>query len=317
MAVITVTPADDITTVINTIANPGDVILVGDGIYNQSVLVTKDNIRIIANGTGAVFDGANTLMEGFQLQETTGVEINGFIIINYVQSGIYVNGGRFNRILGNRVISSGFIGIELSGTTGNLVWRNEVSRNDGDGILTIDASTGNWIIENIANNNETDGLETFLTQDTGNVLASNRSTGNQDGFEIFGTNLMLGNTAVENAADGAFTQAFGLVCVGNRLNSNNGDGIQVSQGNSILLDNEISNNQSAGIRVFANFHILEGNEFEGNDIGILIDATGGSNLIIRNEALGNRIFDIQDDGTDNNFVQNECCSSSPPGLCGD
>ena len=160
MAVITVTPADDITTVINTIANPGDVILVGDGIYNQSVLVTKDNIRIIANGTGAVFDGANTLMEGFQLQETTGVEINGFIIINYVQSGIYVNGGRFNRILGNRVISSGFIGIELSGTTGNLVWRNEVSRNDGDGILAIDASTGNWIIENIANNNETDGLET-------------------------------------------------------------------------------------------------------------------------------------------------------------
>jgi parallel beta-helix repeat protein len=317
MAVIRVTPADDITTVINNTASPGDIILAEDGVYNQTVVVTKDNIRVIANGTGAIFNGANMLINGFLLSGTAGVEINGFMIINYVGSGIFIDSGEFNRILRNRVVSSGVNGIELFGTTGNLVWKNETSGNAQSGITAANGSTGNWIIENSASDNAEDGFETLLPIDSGNVFAGNSSTGNQDGYEILGHNLMLDNTANTNESDGAFTLADNLVCVGNKFIANNEDGIQISPRNSILLDNEISNNMSAGVRVLASFHIVEGNEVENNNIGIFIDATGRFNSFIKNKAEGNAVFDIEDNGSDNNFIRNKCCSSSPSGLCAD
>ncbi|MFY9176976.1 MAG: hypothetical protein WBI74_00985 [Caldicoprobacterales bacterium] len=49
MAVINVTPLTDITALIaSDTVSPGDVLLLQDGLYFQTVNITKDNIRIIA-----------------------------------------------------------------------------------------------------------------------------------------------------------------------------------------------------------------------------------------------------------------------------
>ena len=140
MAVINITPADDISMVIDTIANPGDVLLVEDGIYNQIVVATKNNIHIVARGNGAVFDGQDTLSIAFVLDGVSSVTVEGFTIINYEIVGIYINEGSSHRILRNRLVNAGVNGILLEGTTGNVVWRNEAS-GSGNGVLMASGST--------------------------------------------------------------------------------------------------------------------------------------------------------------------------------
>ncbi|NLY67859.1 MAG: hypothetical protein GX069_09900, partial [Tissierellia bacterium] len=58
MAVIKVNPHMDITSLIaSDRVGEGDVVLLEEGIYFQSVNVMKDNIRIVAQGPGVIFDG--------------------------------------------------------------------------------------------------------------------------------------------------------------------------------------------------------------------------------------------------------------------
>ena len=92
MAVINITPADDISMVIDTIANPGDVLLVEDGIYNQIVVATKNNIHIVARGNG-LFSTARIRSIAFVLDGVSSVTVEGFTIINYEIVGIYINEG--------------------------------------------------------------------------------------------------------------------------------------------------------------------------------------------------------------------------------
>lgn len=58
MAVINVTPLTDITDLIasDNVAE-GDVLLLEEGIYFQTVNILKNNIRIIAKGPEVIFDG--------------------------------------------------------------------------------------------------------------------------------------------------------------------------------------------------------------------------------------------------------------------
>lgn len=55
MAVIKVTPIMDITALIaSDNVNEGDVLLLEEGIYFQTVNILKDNIRIVAKGPGVI-----------------------------------------------------------------------------------------------------------------------------------------------------------------------------------------------------------------------------------------------------------------------
>ncbi|NLK45001.1 MAG: hypothetical protein GX300_11490 [Tissierellia bacterium] len=81
MAVINVTPLMDITALIaSDNVNEGDVLLLEEGIYYQTVNILKDNIRIVAKGPGVIFDGKSTLLTAFTLSNVSGVTIVGMNI---------------------------------------------------------------------------------------------------------------------------------------------------------------------------------------------------------------------------------------------
>lgn len=102
MAVINVTPLMDITALISSDSiKEGDVLLLEDGIYFETVNVLKDNIRIVAEGQGVIFDGRSILSSAFVLSDVSGVVIDGINIRHYRASGILIQGGFGNRIINN------------------------------------------------------------------------------------------------------------------------------------------------------------------------------------------------------------------------
>ncbi|HEX2946730.1 MAG TPA: right-handed parallel beta-helix repeat-containing protein [Clostridia bacterium] len=319
MAVITVTPADNISNIIAAATtNPGDVILAENGLYRQSVVITKNNIRIIARGDDAIFDGYNMLLSAFTLSNVTGVEIEGFRIIDYTSSGIIAGSGGYNRIIGNRIINAGDSGIQLTGTTGNLILRNIAIRCDFDGILMINGSTRNQVIGNVTRDNSNNGIETYLSPDSDNAIIDNKSSGNgSDGFEIYGrNNLLYGNEAYNNNGRGIYSVSGDMIGIKNELKGNGNDGAGLFGNNVILFDEESENNIKSGVCVLSDYNIVEHSEFKHNhDSGILLEISADFNAVIRNEADDNTTFDISDLGVSNNFIRNDCKNSNPPGLC--
>lgn len=246
MAVITVSPTTDISALIaSDNVSPGDVLVLEDGEYFQTVNVTKNNLRIVAKGTKAVFDGKSILINAFILNGVTGVEVNGVSIMHYRNNGILIRQGGGNRIVGNKINRVLNTGIRLFSTRENLVWKNEIC-NAFDGIQLILNCINNHIIENLATLCEDDGFECFGLTEDNNVLIGNIAI-NNGGFGVvnFGDNVLL----VDN------------VLVGNRLG-----GISISINvNSVMLGNIIRNNPRNGcfMRELTNLFFAE-NKVEAN-----------------------------------------------------
>lgn len=317
MAIFTVTPVDDITSLIDGTANPGDVILVEDGVYNQSAVVEKSNIRIIARSGGAIFDGQNMLSSAFILNMTEGVEVQGFSITNYADDAILVVEGGFNRILRNRIINAGDDGIVLFGSTGNLVWRNEAVNCQNNGIHLVDGSTFNWIIGNSLHHNWSDGLEVFLTEDTGNAIIGNKAYNNDDdGFDVFGTNLLLSNKSYNNGTNGFITLGEFMSIVANKSHDNGIGGLVILADGAAVIGNEFGRNMQGGILVNSSANIVQENETECSmGPGIRLAPNFGLNAVIRNKAEDNRPFDIEVLAAGNTLLQNDCDRSNQAGVC--
>jgi hypothetical protein len=114
LAVINVNPLMDITSLINSDrVNEGDVLLLEEGIYFQSVAVLKNNIRIVAKGPGVIFDGKSTLLDAFLLPDVVGVMIEGITIRHYRASGILIEFGFGHRIVNNKIINMIENGVEV------------------------------------------------------------------------------------------------------------------------------------------------------------------------------------------------------------
>lgn len=170
MAVITVSPTTDISALIasNTVA-PGDVLVLEDGEYFQTVNITKNFLRLVTKGTKVVFDGKSLLQSAFILTDVTGVEISGVSIMHYRSDGISIVGGGGHRVVGNEINGVLNNGISVIASSGNLLWKNEVCR-AVDSVQLASASINNHVIENLATFCEDDGFESFLPRDSSNVF---------------------------------------------------------------------------------------------------------------------------------------------------
>lgn len=168
MAVINVTALTDITALIaSDRVSPGDVLLLEDGLYFQTVNITKDNIRIIAKGKNAVFYGMGILFNAFILSDVTGVEINGITIPNYSINGILIDFGSGNRIVNNKIY------IE-----------NTVKNCYGDGFHSFrEQDSDNVFVGNTAIGNRGYGMS---IQGTNTLLLNNTLIGNGSGGIIIG-----------------------------------------------------------------------------------------------------------------------------------
>ena len=166
-------------------ASPGAKILVCAGTYQESVTITKNDLRIRAKGAPGtvILDGmAQTLLAGFYIQNASGNLISGFKIQNFHEASILLDNGDGNRIRKNVATGAHHDGIELRlGSSGNRIDHNRVIDNlaaNACGIQIRDAgSTGNIVRHNVSRNNNWGVRVGFAA--TGNVVFHNRSINNR------------------------------------------------------------------------------------------------------------------------------------------
>ncbi len=286
--------------------SPGDVLLLENGVYQQSVLIGKDNIRLVANGSKVIFDGAGVLALAFILFGVTGVEITGITVRNYIAGGILVFGGSANRIVKNKISSTGVSGIEVFASSSNLILRNQVSE-VFDGIRVAGGGVGvNFIVENCVHHCTDDGFDCLLIEDANNVFAGNTARNNQgSGFEIFGANnLVYNNCAKDNNAQGTQLVGPNTSIVGNRLRNNQQNGILAVSQNHFIGYNTVNDNEGTGIRVLNDFNIIQDNEVAfNNNNGIELVEGADRNLVLNNELKCNCPQDLLNNGENNNILQ--------------
>jgi parallel beta-helix repeat protein len=225
-------------------ASPGATILVCAGTYQESVTITKNDLRIRAKGApgAVVLDGVGeTLLAGFYIQNASGNLINGFRIQNFHEAGILLDNGDANRIRrnvttgahhdgielrlgssGNRIehnlsinnLASNACGIQIrdAGSTSNVV-RHNVSINNNWGIRVGLAATDNAVFHNRSLNNRAFGILNFSGAN-GTSIKGNRAFGNPTGISVQGStgvtvarNHAFGNT-LDLQWDGAGTNTF-------------------------------------------------------------------------------------------------------------
>jgi parallel beta-helix repeat protein len=231
-----------------TAANPGATILVCAGTYQESVTITKNDLRIRAKGAPGtvILDGmAQTLLAGFYIQNASGNLISGFKIQNFHEASILLDNGDRNRIRKNVATGAHHDGIELRlGSSGNRIDHNRVIDNlaaNACGIQIRDAgSTGNIVRHNVSRNNNWGIRAGFAATD--NVIFHNRSINNR----LFG---------ILN-----FTGANGTSIRGNRVFGNpTGISIQQSTGVTVARNHAFGNTldlqwDGTGSNTFRNNH---------------------------------------------------------------
>jgi parallel beta-helix repeat protein len=229
-------------------ASPGATILVCAGTYQESVTITKNDLRIRAKGApgSVVLDGmAQTLLAGFYIQNAGGNLISGFRIQNFHEAGILLDNGDGNRIRKNVTTGAHHDGIEVRlGSSGNLIEHN-------------------LVIDNLASN--ACGIQIRDAGSTANVVRHNKAINNNWGIRIglgATNNTVFHNRAVNNRAFGIlnFSGGGGTSIKGNRAFGNpTGISIQGSTGVTVARNHAFGNTldlqwDGAGSNTFQNNH---------------------------------------------------------------
>ncbi|NLX70242.1 MAG: hypothetical protein GX024_05015 [Clostridiales bacterium] len=326
MAVINVTPLDDITALIaSDNVNEGDVLLLEEGNYFQTVNILKNYIRIVAKGPKVIFDGKSTLFTAFTLSNVTGVAIEGMNIRNYRGDGIVIDSGAGNRIINNTIAHMFSNGIEVVASSGNLIWKNEINH-CFYGVLLIQGSTSNWMIENVIKECLQNGFISFLDPDSNNAFISNTMINNRNfGMDIFGSgNLLLDNILINNTHGVTMGRGSHSLAIGNMIKGTIADTYLISGTfrNHFAAENNIVCNRRYGIQNNSLFGIFEKNEISYNrDGGIIFTEDSGGNLVMDNKFVCNIPENIADLSTNNNLINNKekPCKpcESPSDICDD
>ncbi|MDM5225426.1 right-handed parallel beta-helix repeat-containing protein [Cytobacillus sp. NJ13] len=323
-------------------ANPGDTIRVEAGVFQENIVISAglDQLRLLGAGVGqTIVDGTGSPGDGMVVNSSF-VTIAGFTVRDYTASGILVNTSD-NIIRNLEVQNNGQVGIEIVAVAErNLIFKIKSTENNNDGILVN--GNNNYVVECKIIENEDDGI---VLNGTNNLAIRNRANGNMaDGIEVNGGHIVIDNVFKNNAADGIDLVTGGNLIFGNRVNRNTDNGIEMSGfNNNLVINNNVKNNSNDGIvsaggdnnRIVGNK--VKKNAFTGVELdfnsnenvvdqnlvkknigpGILLTSDADGNAVRENSLSGNTP-DIQADtpaDTNNTFDENDCQTSSPPGLC--
>lgn len=166
-----------------------------------------------------------------------------------------------------------------------------------------------------------------LTGSADNRIRKNRTTAaGHDGITLVGSvqNVIEHNISFDNLSG----NACGVLLAGGSARNlvahntfrNNNWGVRILAGSTAnhIFGNESHGNRSRGIQNIdiagaAGGTLIENNRTDRNPVGIDIQSSGVT--VARNKAFHNSAFDLVDGGANNDFVNNHCVTSSPPGLC--
>jgi parallel beta-helix repeat protein len=240
-------------------AEPGSTILVCTGVYEEQVLIDKDDLRLRATGKPGtvVLDGLDhTLLAGFLLDNADGNLIEGFLLRNYDEASILLVSSNGNRIRRNTTTAAHHDGIQLNGSNDNVIEHNVVIDNpaaNACGVNVAGGSQRNVVRHNLATNNEWGiqiiGATTLNNEIFRNETLRNRGNGIRNVLDASGT-IIEDNRAFDNgfAPDPLTT---GTTAAGIRIGS--GTGIVVRRNHA--FDNLLVDlRNDAGAATFDNNH---------------------------------------------------------------
>lgn len=141
-------------------ANPGDTISVGEGTYNENVLIKKNDITLIGkNREKTIIDGGRA-SSGIRIDESNNVRVSGFTVINSGGGGKEDGGVTLykarNNTVSNLIVTGNSVGISIhTGSNDNIISGNDVMSNEGTEAkgIYIFASERNRIYNNNIRNN--------------------------------------------------------------------------------------------------------------------------------------------------------------------
>jgi parallel beta-helix repeat protein len=243
-----------------TAAAPGDTIEVCPGVYHERVSITKNDLRLKAkseDGRPVVVDGDQLMTPvpaDFQLQNVSGVEIDGFVLRNGHEADILMLNADDNIIRHNVTKTAGHDGIELeSGSSGNRIEHNVTTDNlagNACGIQIRDAgSTGNVVRHNTAENNNWGiriGLGATANEVRNNLSEDNRAFGI---LNFSGANLTVleHNHVFDNPTGISVSTSSGVRVIGNVAFGNSPDLLWDGTGTNTFKDNHCTTSVPPGL----------------------------------------------------------------------
>jgi parallel beta-helix repeat protein len=332
-----VSPGHSIQAAIDT-AHPGQTIRVAPGVYHEDVWVHTNGIHLVGAGAGRTVLEPPVQPPFFCDNDAS--TVNGVCVANLPDAN-----GNPGKIVGGFQISGfsidGFpgFGVVLFGAEGAKVEHIEVASQGASGGIASFVSTGTRILDNtttgsnqsVGNGPDEAGIIVADSPDAHATIEGNHSYGNHYGITVrdasggrVSGNLLEGNCAgILVFASPYFGSgiAANWKVTDNRAHHNNAaclsdGGLQPVSGTGIAL-------------VGATRTIVVGNNVAGNRRsgdwawpgGIVVTASTVSlpadDLLVQNTSLGNRQDLFWDrSGTRIRFVNNDCRTSRPAGLCG-
>ncbi|NWG10124.1 MAG: right-handed parallel beta-helix repeat-containing protein [Nitrososphaerales archaeon] len=314
-------------------ASPGDTIVVHEGEYHQSVVITK-SINLISDG--AILNGTSpadpetTLADAITIDEgVSGVTIKGFEIRDYSYDGIQAwNNGTSNIEIINNVIhdmggTAISIGNDGTGFHENWFIHNNTVYKNVHGIYV--AHGKNVVISNnIAEESFWSGIWVGTEGSTFNSehieVINNTVTNSFFGIYVLSSSeeaelkdiTITGNTVSDCSTDGIVVLKLFEKCRNstdvfisdNRVDNNGGAGILlegVSYGK--VLENEVTNNIHSGIIIFDSNHIIVKRNLVTNNGGDGIEINfADNNKVIDNIVKDNNWGIVLVDGSSYNIV---------------
>ncbi len=162
-------------------ANPGDVISVNEGIYNENLIVKMKDISIIGTSKEKTIIDAKKLGSGIRIDQTTNVKISGFTIQNSGGSGkpdagVNIYSAHNNTIV-NTILINNVVGISIySESRNNVISGNDIKSNTNYGIIIY--SSGDNKIYN--NNIQSNKIGIYADSARANRIYSNNFIDNTD-----------------------------------------------------------------------------------------------------------------------------------------
>jgi parallel beta-helix repeat protein len=262
--------------------------LVIDGGSDSCIVIENSNVYFMIKNCTLYDSGSIRDMFGILLSNTK----NGQLINNncsFNQIGISLDSDcKDNTVSGNIVNSNIEYGIDLYGSSNNIIKENTVNFNGNMGINLSPNSSYNEIVNNTVSFNGWLGIH--LNDDsTNNLIVSNNCSHNIDGISV----RTLNNTISENYIE--YNSGSGIHLWGGDTGNN-------TLSNNITRNFISNNNDGITFKDESSYNIIEGNRiFNNSGTGFWIHAGCHDNLIFNNTFIDNIYANAYDDGTSNQW----------------
>ena len=315
---------DDYPTIQQAVDNASDgcIIIVGDGIYRENVVINK-SITLTA-GSSPIIDG----MGGYGINVTANDTIvQGMTVIN-CSTGIYVHNDSFtihdvtldDNTVFNCTYSQGN-GIRFSSVINSTI--NNTRVNDTLRGVSLGSSSYNNITNNQVYDNSIYGI--YLFSSSNNNISLNHVYNNMEGMVLVvfsnSNNITGGNVIHHNINNGIFLQtaSYNNITDNDIYNNSNGIHIEPAMSNAeynTLSLNRIYNNSDNGILLNASgppvrYNNITDNRIYNNTCGIRLESSNDNTLINNTiyNATGNDAYGVYSlNANDNTFENTTICN---------